>query len=234
MAGLDDTTAVGAAPLDVKAIKADFPLLNHDFGRPMVYLDSAASSQRPQSVLDTMDTYYESTHANVHRGVYAIAEEATRQFEAARLSVGRFVNAPNPASEIIFTKNVTEAINLVAYSWGRQNLHEGDAIVLSEMEHHANLVPWMMLAKERGVELRYIRLGDDYRLNLSNLDALVDGAKLVWAHSSCRIAASISQSLASTSTASRATRCLARPESACSGDVKSCSRPCPPSWVGVR
>ncbi|HUZ20938.1 MAG TPA: SufS family cysteine desulfurase [Acidimicrobiales bacterium] len=169
-----------SAPLDVRALKAEFPLLarRRESGR-LVYLDSAASSQRPQAVLDAMDEYYSTTHANVHRGVYAIAEEATRRYEESRVLAGRLIGAPHPAREIVFTKNVTEAINLVAYSWGRRELHEGDAIVLSEIEHHANLVPWLMLAEERGVELRFLPVGDDFQLDLTDLDQLVDGAKLV-------------------------------------------------------
>lgn len=166
--------------LDVASIKADFPLLERvQAGRKIVFLDSAASSQRPRAVLDAMDSYYETTHANVHRGVYAIAEEATRRYEEGRLLAGRLIHAPDPSREIIFTKNVTEAYNLVAYAWGRKNLHQGDVIVLTEVEHHANLVPWLMLKDERDIEIRYIPLGEDFRLDLSNLDALVDGAKLV-------------------------------------------------------
>jgi cysteine desulfurase/selenocysteine lyase len=167
-------------PLDVQALKKDFPLLRRGDGdRPLVYLDSAASAQLPGAVLDAMDHYYATTHANVHRGVYSIAEEATRLYEAARLRLGRFVGAPHPSREVVFTKNATEAINLVAYAWGRQNLRPGDAVVLSEIEHHANLVPWLMLHDELGVELRYIPLGADFHLDLAHLDRLVDGAKLV-------------------------------------------------------
>ncbi|HZT65645.1 MAG TPA: cysteine desulfurase [Acidimicrobiales bacterium] len=170
---------MGAQPLDVKAIRSDFPILDVEVnGRRLVYLDSASSSQKPRQVLDAMTRYYETTHANVHRGVYAIAEEATRQFEEARAKLARLVNARS-AREIVFTKNVTEAINLVAHSWGRRNLTAGDAVLLTEMEHHANLVPWLMLAEERGIELRYIRLTADGQLDLSDLDRLVDGVKLV-------------------------------------------------------
>jgi cysteine desulfurase/selenocysteine lyase len=166
--------------LDVQALKKEFPLLARDRDdRPLVYLDSAASAQRPQAVLDAMDDYYVTTHANVHRGVYAIAEEATRRLEAARVKLGRFIGAPQPDREVIFTKNATEAINLVAYAWGRQNLRRGDAVVLSEIEHHANLVPWLMLHDELGIELRYIPLGPDFHLDLSELEALVAGARLV-------------------------------------------------------
>ena len=166
--------------LDVPTIRADFPLLTqHRDGPPLVYLDSAASSQRPRAVLDAMDDYYETTHANVHRGVYQLAEEATRRFEAARLSAGRLIGAPDPAHEIIFAKNVTEAINLVAHSWGRTQLRPGDVVVLSEAEHHANLVPWLMLKEERDIELRYLKVRDDFQLDTADLDVLLDGAKLL-------------------------------------------------------
>ena len=165
--------------LDVATIKKDFPILDRQVhGRRLVYLDSASSSQKPSSVIDAMNHYYETTHANVHRGVYAIAEEATRLFEASRSSLARFVGAGS-AQEIVFTKNVTEAINLVAYSWGRQNLAGGDVVVLTEMEHHANLVPWLALKEERGIELRYIPLTDDGELDLTDLDSKLDGAKLL-------------------------------------------------------
>ena len=161
-------------------MRKDFPLLGREVnGHPIVYLDSASSSQRPLFVLDAMRNYEETTHANVHRGVYAIAEEATRRFEAARVSVGRFIGAPDPAHEVVFAKNATEGINLVAHTWGRTFLHPGDAIVLTEMEHHANIVPWHMLAAERDLEIRWIPIDDDGRLVLSDLDRLFDGAKLV-------------------------------------------------------
>ncbi|MGH9016602.1 MAG: aminotransferase class V-fold PLP-dependent enzyme [Acidimicrobiales bacterium] len=166
--------------MDATARKSDFPLLGQNVhGRRLVYLDSASSAQRPRAVLEAMDDYYETTHANVHRGVYAIAEEADRRYEAARTAVGRFIGAPHPAREIIFVKNATEAVNLVATTWGRTNLGPGDAVLLTDLEHHANLVPWLMLAEERGVELRWIPMGDDYRLDLSELDRLLDGVKLV-------------------------------------------------------
>ena len=137
--------------LDVTALKKDFPLLERQVhGQRLVYLDSASSSQKPRAVLEAMENCYETFYANVHRGVYTIAEEATAAFEAARAKVARFVGATD-ARQIVFTKNVTEAINLVAYTWGRANLREGDAVLLTEMEHHANLVPWLMLSEERGV-----------------------------------------------------------------------------------
>jgi len=165
--------------LDVAALKHDFPLLDRQVnGKRVVYLDSASSAQKPVAVLDAMDDAYRNHYANIHRGVYTIAEEATAAFEDARRKVARFVNAPR-TEEIVFTRNATESINLVAYTWARANLKAGDAIVLSHMEHHANVVPWQMLASERGVELRWIPLTADFRLDLTNLAALLDGARLL-------------------------------------------------------
>ena len=166
--------------LDTELVRKDFPLLArsvHD--RPIVYLDSAASSLQPSAVLRAMEEYYEAHHANVHRGVYATAEEATNLYEGARVDVGRFIGAPDPGREVIFTKNATEAINLVARTWGATNLGAGDVVVLSEMEHHANIVPWLMLAESTGIELRYLPVDIDGRLDLTGLDAALDGAKLL-------------------------------------------------------
>jgi len=165
--------------LSTEVVKKDFPILDHQtHGKRLVYLDSAASSQKPSAVLDAMQHYYETTHANVHRGVYGIAEEATRLYEQARGKCARFIGAPSERG-IVFTKNVTEAMNLVAHSWGRANLAAGDAILLTEIEHHANLVPWLMLKEERGIELRFIPMAEDYSLDLTDLDRLIDGVKLV-------------------------------------------------------
>jgi cysteine desulfurase / selenocysteine lyase len=162
-----------------EVVRKDFPILDRPVdGRRLVYLDSASSSQKPHAVLDAMQDYYETTHANVHRGIYPIAEESTRRYEEARAKAARFINAPS-ARGVVFAKNVTEGINLVAYAWGRANLREGDAVLLTEAEHHANLVPWLMLREERGIELRWLPLGDDYTLDLTELDLLVDGVKLV-------------------------------------------------------
>jgi cysteine desulfurase/selenocysteine lyase len=168
-----------SSTLDVARIKADFPILKRQVhGKRLVYLDSAATSQKPLAVLDAMDRYYREYNANVHRGVYTIAEEATAAFEAARAKVAGFVNARHE-HEIVYVRNATEAINLVAYSWARANLREGDPIVLTHMEHHANVVPWQILAAERGVEVRWIPITPDFRLDLSRLDELLEGAKLV-------------------------------------------------------
>ncbi|MED5232291.1 MAG: SufS family cysteine desulfurase [Actinomycetota bacterium] len=168
-----------AATLDVTALKAEFPLLQREVhGRPIVYLDSGATSQKPQSVLDAMDRYYAEINANVHRGAYHIAERATTSMEDARTALAHFLGAPS-AEEVVFTKNATEAINLVAHSWGRTNLSEGDAVLLTMLEHHANIVPWQQLAAERGVEVRWIPVDTNGHLDLSDLDALLDDVRLL-------------------------------------------------------
>jgi cysteine desulfurase / selenocysteine lyase len=167
-------------PLNVEALRKDFPLLTrsvHD--RPIVYLDSASSALQPQAVINAMARYYETTHANVHRGVYATAEESTHLYERTRTVVGRLIGAPDPAHEIVFTKNTTESINLVAHTWARTNLKSGDRILLTEMEHHANIVPWLMLAEEVGLEVRYLPLDGEGRLDLTDLATLLQGVKLV-------------------------------------------------------
>ena len=165
--------------LDVAKIKRDFPILKREVnGKRLVYLDSASSAQKPTAVLNAMDDIYRTSYANVHRGVYTIADESTRAYEGARAKVANFIGA-RATEEIVFVRNATEAINLVAYTWGRANLHEGDVIVLSEMEHHANIVPWLMLAEARGVELRWIPLTADYRLDLTSIGELLRGAKLL-------------------------------------------------------
>jgi cysteine desulfurase / selenocysteine lyase len=166
--------------LDVAAIRKDFPLLAEPRpdGRPLVYLDSASSAQKPQVVLDAMDDLYRTTYANVHRGVYQLGAETTERYEGARRTVARFINAPSERG-VVFTKNVTEAMNLVANTWGRANLAAGDVVVLSDMEHHANIVPWLMLREQLGIELRWLGLTDDHQLDLTNLDEMLDGAKLL-------------------------------------------------------
>ena len=165
--------------LDPAAVKADFPLLKQEVnGGPLTYLDSGATSQKPRVVLDSLTGYYEEINANVHRGAYHIAERATTAMEDARRAVQRFIGAPSER-EVLFTKNATESINLVAHSWGRNNLVDGDVVLITELEHHANIVPWHQLAAERGIELRWIPLTDDGRLDLTGLDRLLDGVKLV-------------------------------------------------------
>ena len=169
----------GSDSLDAAAIAEQFPILSetvHD--KRLVYLDSAATSQKPQCVLDAMTTYYQTSNSNVHRGAHHLAHIASEQMEAARRKIARFIGA-RAVEEIIFTKNATEALNLLAGSWGRANLGPGDAVVLSEIEHHANIVPWQILAAEKGFEIRWIPVTDGGELDLSELDRLLDGAKLV-------------------------------------------------------
>ena len=163
--------------LDVDLIRADFPVLHQEVkpGVPLVYLDNAATSQKPTAVIEAMDRFYRLHNANVHRGIHKLSEESTEAFEGARQKVAAFINAPS-WREIVFTRNATEGINLVAQAWGRAALDAGDAIVLSEMEHHANLVPWQLIAQERGAEVRYIPVTDEGLLDLSGLDALLSGS----------------------------------------------------------
>jgi len=161
-------------PFDAAQRRADFPILTREVrpGVPVVYLDSTATSQKPLTVIEAMNNYYRLSNANVHRGIHALAEEATALYEGGRERVAKFINA-RTTKEIIFTRNTSEAINLVAYSWGRANIRAGDVIVLTEMEHHSNLVPWQMLAAERGARLEFIPVTDGGELDLSTLDLLL-------------------------------------------------------------
>lgn len=161
-------------------VRGDFPILAQTTsrGKPLIYLDSAATSQKPRAVIDALTTYYEEYNANIHRGVYEIAARATDAYEDARAKIAAFFNAKQSA-EIIFTRNATESINLVAYSWGMQNLKAGDAILTSQVEHHSNLVPWQLLAAKTGATLRFIPADDRGVLMLDDLDNLLDGVKLV-------------------------------------------------------
>lgn len=153
--------------LDLTRIRADFPILQREVrpGVPLVYLDSTATAQKPQAVVAAMDDYYHRSNANVHRGIHTLAEEATAQYESARERIARFIGARTP-KEVVFTRNATEAINLVAYSWGRANIKAGDIIVYSEMEHHSNLVPWQMLAAETGAVIEVIPVTEGGELDL--------------------------------------------------------------------
>lgn len=166
--------------LDVNAIRRDFPILQRLInGKPLVYLDSAASSQRPRQVVEAMTRYYYQNHANVHRGAYTLAGEASEAYEQARAKVANFLGAPDPRS-LIFTRNTTEAINLVAASWGRSQLRPGDEIVLTVAEHHANFVPWQVVAQERGATLRVVHLTPEHRLDMASFEAaLTDRTRLV-------------------------------------------------------
>jgi len=152
--------------LDATALRRDFPIFEREVnGKPLVYLDSAATSQKPRVVIDALEDYYSNYNANIHRGIYTIAEEATAAYEASRKKVARFVGATD-TGELVFTRNTTEAINLVAYTWGRKNVGPGDEIVLTEMEHHSNLVPWILLAEQTGCTLKHIPFDDNGLLDM--------------------------------------------------------------------
>jgi cysteine desulfurase / selenocysteine lyase len=157
---------------EMRDVTDEFPVLRREFdGRPVVYLDSSATSLTPTPVIEAMDRYYEDSRASVHRGVYPLAVEATEQFEGARGRIARWLGSTD--EETIFTANATASINLVAYTWGRQNVHAGDLIVTTELEHHSNIVPWQILANEVGAELAYVKVGEDGKLDLDTLDALL-------------------------------------------------------------
>ncbi len=160
--------------LDVAQIRADFPILADEAypGVPLVYLDSAASSQKPLAVIEAMNQYYRHSNANVHRGIHRLSEAATNAYEGARERIARFINAPDSA-EVIYVRNATEAFNLVAATWGRANVGPGDEILLTEMEHHANIVPWQLLAQEKGATIRYVPFAADGTLDLTTLPQLL-------------------------------------------------------------
>ncbi len=164
--------------IDWSAVRAEFPILDQQVrGQPLIYFDNAATSQKPRAVLDTLRHYYERDNANVHRGLHELSSRATEAYEAARAQVAAYLGAATP-EEIIFTRGTTEGINLVAQSWGVKFLRAGDAILLTEMEHHSNLVPWQLLAERLDLQLRFVPIDAEGRLDLAQLDALLDGAKL--------------------------------------------------------
>ncbi|GAP64493.1 cysteine desulfurase / selenocysteine lyase [Ardenticatena maritima] len=159
---------------DIEAIRQQFPILQRQVhGKPLVYLDSAATSQKPLAVIDAMDRYYREYNANVHRGVHTLSEEATAAYEGARKRIARFINARSPR-ELIYTRNATEAINLVAATWGRANLTPNDAVLITEMEHHSNIVPWQILRDQIGFELRAVPVTDEGYLDMDAFDRLLD------------------------------------------------------------
>ncbi|HZD87084.1 MAG TPA: SufS family cysteine desulfurase [Gaiellaceae bacterium] len=161
-----------ATKLDARALRRDFPIFEQEIhGKPLAFLDSAASSQKPRRMLEAMDRFYETSYANVHRGVYELAERATEALEQARERMRAFLNAPH-AREVIFVRNATEGLNLVAYAWGLWNLEAGDLVVVTELEHHSNFVPWQFVAAKRGAELRVLPLDDHGELDLSGLEAI--------------------------------------------------------------
>lgn len=160
--------------LDVMKIRKDFPILEREVhpGVPLVYLDSTATSQKPNVVIDSMNSFYRKNNANIHRGIHVLAEESTAKYEDSRASIANFINSPS-AKQIIFTRNATESINLVAYSWGRANLIQGDLVILTEMEHHSNLVPWHILESERGIRLEFIPVTENGYLDLEVYEQLL-------------------------------------------------------------
>jgi len=159
-----------AAKLDARKLRADFPIFEQEInGKPLAYLDSAVSAHKPRQVLDALRTFYETSYGNVHRGVYTLSERATEAYEGARQKVASFVNAP-AAREIVFTRNATESLNLVAYAWGMPNLGPGDVVLVTELEHHSNFVPWQYIAKRTGAAFRMIPLDDQGELDLGELD----------------------------------------------------------------
>lgn len=169
-----------AAGLDVQAIRDDFPILKRELrpGVPLIYLDSAATSQKPRSVIEALQRHFEDHNANIHRGIHRLAEESTEAYEGARDKVARFINAASE-HEIVFTRNATEGLNLVAQAWGRANLSPGDRVLLTEMEHHSNLVPWYMLADELDLKLRFVPITDEGRLDADEYERLLgEGPKV--------------------------------------------------------
>src|SRR3954468_10697526 len=164
---------ISSASVDWAAVREDFPILDQEVhGRPLIYFDNAATTQKPRQVLDTLRHYYEHDNANVHRGLHELSSRATDAYEGARARVAKFIGAANP-DEIVFTRGTTESINLVAQAWGGKFLREGDTILLTEMEHHSNLVPWQLLAEQRGARLRFVPVRDDGSLALEELDQLL-------------------------------------------------------------
>jgi cysteine desulfurase/selenocysteine lyase len=162
-------------PLDIDRIRGEFPILSREVrpGVPLVYLDSTATSQKPQAVITAMDDFYRRSNANIHRGIHTLAEEATAGYEDARRKVANFIGAPSPR-QVIFTRNATESLNLVAFTWGRARLNAGDLVILTEMEHHSNLVPWHMLAAEKGVRLEFIPVTPQGLLDLDEYRRLLE------------------------------------------------------------
>jgi cysteine desulfurase/selenocysteine lyase len=162
-----------APTFDVARVRADFPILSREvYGKPLVYLDSAATSHKPQHVIDTVSDFYARHNANAHRGIHILGEEATELFEGARATLARFFKAPSPTT-IVFTRGTTESLNLVAQGWGRAFLREGDEVLLTDLEHHSNIVPWQMTAAVTGAKLRYLPITDDGRLDLADLETVL-------------------------------------------------------------
>jgi cysteine desulfurase/selenocysteine lyase len=233
--------------LDVNRIRKDFPILEREVhpGVKLVYLDSTATAQKPVAVLAAMDDFYRRSNANIHRGVHALAEESTALYEQAREKIAKFINAASPR-QIIYTRNTTESINLVAYSWARANLKPGDLVILTEMEHHSNLVPWHILASERDIRLEFIPVTMDGLLDLDEYKKLLEqNPRLVsFSHMSnvlgtinpaaeIIILKSMYRRWMRISSLFPRTKWSAQPASACCMARRPCSKPCLPSWAAV-
>ena len=174
----------GPSSFDPEAVRDRFPILRSSNGERLVYLDSAATAQRPDEVIDAVSAFYRSDNANVHRGIYDLSRRATERFEGARSTVARFLNAPDPA-HVIWTRGTTEAINLVAATWGQENIGQGDEIVLTRMDHHSNLVPWQLLAQRNGAIIRYVDIDGEGRLRVDQYDDLLGERTKLVAHQPC-------------------------------------------------
>ncbi len=174
------STTIDIENIDIEKIRADFPILHQEVnGHPLVYLDNAATSQKPQSVIDSLNGYYKGNNSNIHRGAHALADRATKEFEETREAVRQFINAPS-VEQVIFTKGTTEGINLVAQTFGRQNIQVGDEVIISTMEHHSNIVPWQLICEEKGAKLRIIPITDEGELILDDFESMLsEKTKLV-------------------------------------------------------
>jgi cysteine desulfurase / selenocysteine lyase len=174
---VEAVTAQAALPRSVEEVRADFPILAREFGgKPLVYLDNAATSQKPESVIEAIDSYYRRSNANVHRSMHELAAEAESLYEGGRAKVASLIGVR--ARELVFVRNATEAINLVRYTWARENVGEGDVVLITEMEHHSNIVPWQLLCQERAARLEYLRVDGEGRLDLSELDERLAGGRV--------------------------------------------------------
>ena len=251
-------TADAAPAIDIERVRRDFPVLKREVrpGVPLIYLDNAATSQRPVQVIAEMTRFYRDHNANIHRGVHTLSVEATDLYEGARAKIAAFINAPDP-NEVIYTRNTTESINLVAHGWGRKFLESGDEVVVTEIEHHSNIVPWQLLRDERGIVLKYIPMLPDGTIDMVAARNLIGpGTKLVgaahmsnalgtilpieeliglaMAHSRSRTCRWTCRRSARTSSRSRRTRCWVRLASARCGGEWSCSRRWTRSWAAAR
>jgi cysteine desulfurase/selenocysteine lyase len=228
------------AGFDVERVRADFPILQQRIhGRPLAFLDSAASAQKPRAVIEAMSRFYECDYANIHRGVYQLAERATRAFEGARETTRRFLNA-DETREIVFVRGTTEAINLVAQAWGREHVAPGDEILITHMEHHSNIVPWQLLCQHQKAVLRVAPVDDRGALLMGEFEKLLtwptSAVSRCWwtAPRPCPTAASTYGPWTATSTPSRATKCSGRRGSASSTASPTCWIACPRTREAVR